>query len=337
VATIKCSNCGLVNPDSESICRRCNEVLVLDPEAGWEPDEASPVPATFERSAYDERAFPPPARDFSRESSARIARIAGGVVAGVGALLAIAGVTLSMRQFVFAGIATAISGWLVATGRMLGIYFYTLSWFLTIAWAVGAERGRLNASTAVLMEMIVPSIVLLLLWWKLPAHLKLDTARQDVPYGHAGPVPRGPSPLVGAAAVVLGLGLIGVTALSAFQKQEDHEGKPASFWIQELSSTNAAERRTAVVSLGRIDSPEVIPYLGKAMSDEDEGVRRSAVDALSGKESEFAVRQLKLGLWSDYKAVREWSLAALEQRNLYTQAESRVEAERANKVQPPRK
>jgi hypothetical protein len=338
VATIKCTNCGLVNPDTDPVCRRCNEVLVLDSDAGWEPDAASPVPAAFERSAYDERAFPPPARDFTRERAGRVARVAGAAVAGIGLVLAVAGAVLSMRQFVFGGIATAISGWLVASGRMLGVYFYTLSWFLTIAWAVGASQGKIDAPMAVLTQMIVPSLVLLLLWWKLPAYLKLDSERrQSVPYGYGGPAREGPSPAVGAAAIVLGVGLIAVTAWGAFRQAEKHEGQPAAYWIGELDSPNPAVRRAAVVSLGNIDSPETIPYLAKAMGDEDAEVRRSAVAALSGKDEQLAVRPLKLGLWSDYKDVRDWSLAALQERDVYTQADSRIEAERANKVQPPRK
>jgi hypothetical protein len=327
-----------VNPDTEPVCRRCNEVLVLDPDAGWEPDAASPDPVRFERSAFDQGSFPPPARDYARENAARVARVSGAALAGAGLLIAVAGGVLSLRQFVFAGIAMGVSGWLVTVGRMLGVYFYTLCWFLTILWAIGAEQGRVNATTAVLTQMLVPSLVLLLLWWKLPAYLKLDSERrQNVPYGYGGPAREGPSPLAGAAAVVLGLGLIGVTVWSAFEQRTEHEGKPASYWIDDLQSPNAAVRRTAVISLGNIDSPEVIPYLGKAMSDEDADVRRSAVEALRGKDGDLAVRPLKLGLWSDYKDVREWSLAALQERDVYTRADSRIEAERANRVQPPRK
>jgi len=338
VATIRCTSCGLVNPDTASICRRCNEVLILDPDSGWETETEQPPVHSIERSAYDRPIFPPPARDFGQESAARLARITGGALAGIGLLTAMGGLVLGLRQFVFAGIATIASGWLVAAGRMLGIYFYTLSWFLTIVWVIGATRGRLDANTAVLTQMVVPSLVLVLLWWKLPAYLKLDAVpRSSTPFGSRKTLQPGPSPAVGAVAVALGLGLIGATVWGALGQKSNQGGKPASYWIGELSNPNAAIRRTAAVSLGEIDSPDAIPYLGKAMSDEDAGVRKSAVDALSNKDGELAVRQLKLGLWSDFKDVREWSLTALQNRDLYIQAESRIESERANKVQPPRR
>src|SRR5262245_13135397 len=85
-----------------------------------------PPPGGYDATLDEPRAFPPPARDFARETAAQVARITGAAMGGAGALQAVMGFAFSMRQLVFAGIATGVSGWLVAVGRMLGVYFYTL-------------------------------------------------------------------------------------------------------------------------------------------------------------------------------------------------------------------
>jgi HEAT repeat protein len=59
-------------------------------------------------------------------------------------------------------------------------------------------------------------------------------------------------------------------------------GKPVTYWIEALNSSDAKERKKAVEALGHVGPADsaVIPALGRAVKDRDAAVRAQAVLAL---------------------------------------------------------
>jgi hypothetical protein len=318
------------------MCRRCGEVLILE-----SAPEGAALAAEPEAAARPE--FPPPRRVAQADPIAQLASKVGLGLAALGIVLMAAGAAMRLGQLALGGIGMIVSGWLVAAGRMIGIYFYTLAWLLMVIWAAKAEIWHLNGRMAFALQVAIPSLVLVVLWFKLPAIFKGVAGgllRDRYTFTADGEMvdftKREANPTLVAVAGVLGVALAGAGVWGAFVREPTHQGKAAAYWLEEAKNTSPARRVEAVVALGRINRAETVTALAEALNDGDATVRAAAVGALHYKEAAGA-KYLTRALWSDYRDVRAMALKALEQGDLYTAEASRIEAERANNVQPPRK
>lgn len=64
-------------------------------------------------------------------------------------------------------------------------------------------------------------------------------------------------------------------------------------WLRALKEGNPTVRSQATYILRKIDTPEVVPALIEALSDDDFAVRRNAAKALGYKKAEQAVPELE--------------------------------------------
>src|SRR6266404_7052430 len=84
--------------------------------------------------------------------------------------------------------------------------------------------------------------------------------------------------------------------LGVLRKEPFQDGKPASYWIDQLKEEDAVKRRAAAAALGKMDSVagSAVPQLAVALKDADDLVRANATLALFkiGRESASAVPAL---------------------------------------------
>jgi quinoprotein glucose dehydrogenase len=143
----------------------------------------------------------------------------GVVLALIGVALVIGGVQLALLggswYYLLAGLALAVSGGLIFTGRVLGAWIYIATFVLTVLWAF-SESG-LNG-WALVPRIVAPLVLLLFVVGILPSLLPVDGKKRRL-QGLAG---------IATFVVVLGLA-VGLTNRSGVQSPVPEAGNTLAF------------------------------------------------------------------------------------------------------------
>ncbi len=105
--------------------------------------------------------------------------------------------------------------------------------------------------------------------------------------------------------------------LGLIRNEPFQDGRPASYWIDQLKDGDPAKRQEAAAALGRMgpDGRNAVPALAVALKDDSELVRANAALALSkiGSESQAAVPALGEALKDAIPLIRLEAAMALHQ------------------------
>jgi len=147
------------------------------------------------------------------------AKVLGVVLALIGVVLVIGGIQLAMLggswYYLLAGLALAVSGGLIFTGRVLGAWIYIATFILTVLWAF-TESG-LNG-WALVPRIVAPLVMLLFVVGLLPSLLPVEGRKRRL-QGFAG---------IAAFIVLLGLA-VWVTNRSGVQSPVPDAGVTLAF------------------------------------------------------------------------------------------------------------
>jgi len=147
------------------------------------------------------------------------AKVLGVVLAVIGVILIVGGVQLAMLggswYYLLAGLALAVSGGLIFTGRVLGAWVYIATFILTVLWAF-SESGF--NGWALVPRIIAPLVLLLFVVGILPSLLPVDGKKRRW-HGFAG---------IAAFVVLLGIA-VGITNQSGVQSPVSEAGNTLAF------------------------------------------------------------------------------------------------------------
>ncbi|HWS90635.1 MAG TPA: hypothetical protein VN282_26945 [Pyrinomonadaceae bacterium] len=144
----KCPHCGLVNFASAAACKRCG--ADLSPAGSY---------AGGHQASYAH------AHDFAAAPAAEPAppRTLGVLLTILGVLLSFSGAYLLAMghpspYFMVVGVGIAVSGFLIASGRLAGVYVYYATYAVIVAWSLVETAG---ATRQLGPRVFIPTLIAL--------------------------------------------------------------------------------------------------------------------------------------------------------------------------------